>query len=101
MILRMGVFRFQAIADWLSNQAKRLEASGLIVEWQTIDLPVRSVRLRVESSTHIGEIVVWAERGMVSISVAEFNGAFVLDQNFEMTASDYSRFDDVLKYFQV
>ncbi|MBX2974037.1 MAG: hypothetical protein KF797_13145, partial [Flavobacteriales bacterium] len=84
----------------LSIEAARLETSGCQVEYQRIDLPVRSVRLRVESGKHLGEIVAWADRGMVSASIVELDGDIVMDQNFEMGDSDHGRFDGFMAYFQ-
>ncbi len=71
---------YTSVRLWLNQQAVLFRERGYLVEFQ---LPVASIRLRVEGGGLIGEILVW-ETMMADVYVAELENGSFLYENWGM-----------------
>lgn len=96
----MEEFSFSHCSEWLRDQGTRLSEAGCAVEYQRVDLPVQSVRVRIENEKYLGEVVVWRERGQASISIFDVkNGEVVMENGGELSDRFNTELLQFMDYF--
>jgi hypothetical protein len=72
---------FYTFSAWLNAKAESFREKGLIVDLQAQDEIRPSIRLRVEASSQLGELIVWSDGAAQEMVVDLGTGDFIYERD--------------------